>query len=59
MNDWFLAALREFWVAGVPRVSAGALGMHVRGMPFDDREVTHLAKTTPGVKWKRGWMVQA
>jgi hypothetical protein len=51
--------LRLFWKRGVARVSPGALGMQVRGKPYEKSELKDIVQRDPGVKWDGDWMVEA
>ena len=53
-----LPTLRLFWDKNVPRVSAGAFGMVVRGRPYEKEEMDWCVSMTEGVRWDGDWMVE-
>ena len=53
-----LDVLRLFWDKDVARVSPGALGMVVRGKPYEKREIEAVVAQTEGVCWDGEWMVR-
>ncbi len=61
-----LRSLQAFWDAGIERVSPGALGMFVRGMPFNEPEIASVIEIAPGIhyepgvgpRWDHGWIVK-
>ena len=53
-----LPTLRLFWDKNVPRVSAGAFGMVVRGKPYEKSDLEWLVSVTDGVRWNGEWMVK-
>ena len=50
--------LEHFWKKDVQEVSIGALGMYVKGRPFEKSEVQRLIGATKGIELRDDWIVR-